>query len=66
MINEMMKIIDSLDIIIWIWKIWIWIWKKKPKNFIIFRKRMGNIHIDNDLVVDNEKSVCRTIPSFWE
>ena len=28
----------------------------KNTHFIIFRKRRGNIHIDNDLVVDNEKN----------
>ena len=44
--NKMKKIIDWLNI------------KKlslnlKKTHFIIFRKRRGNIHIDNDLVVDN-------------
>ena len=27
----------------------------KKTHFIIFRKRRGNIHIDNDFVVENEK-----------
>ena len=45
--NEMIKIIDWLNI------------NKSSLNlkntdFIIFRKQRGNIHIDNDLIVDNE------------
>ena len=45
--NEMIKIIDWLNIN----KLFLNLKKTK----IIFRKRRGNIHIDNDLVVDNEK-----------
>ena len=46
--NEMKKIIDWLNIN----KLSL---NLKKTHFIIFRKRRGNIHIDNDLVVDNEK-----------
>ena len=46
--NEMEKNIDWLNIN----KLSL---NLKKTHFIIFRKRMGNIHIDNDLVVDNEK-----------
>ena len=43
--NEMIKIIDCLNIN----KLSL---NLKKTHFIIFRKRRGNIHIDNDLVVD--------------
>ena len=46
--NEMEKNIDWLNIN----KLSL---NLKKTHFIIFRKRRGNIHIDNDLVVDNEK-----------
>ena len=46
--NEMKKNIDWLNIN----KLYL---NFKKTHFIIFRKRRGNIHIDNDLVVDNEK-----------
>ena len=46
--NKMEKIIDWLNIN----KLSL---NLKKIHFIIFRKRRGNIHIDNDLVVDNEK-----------
>ena len=46
--NEMIKIFDWLNIN----KLSL---NLKKTHFIIFRKRRGNIHIDNDLVVDNEK-----------
>ena len=46
--NEMEKNIDWLNIN----KLSL---NLKKTQFIIFRKRRGNIHIDNDLVVDNEK-----------
>ena len=47
--NEMMKIMYSLNIN----KLSL---DLKKTRFIIFRKQRGNIHIDNDLVVDNEKN----------
>ena len=46
--NEMKKIIDWLNINELSLNL-------KKTHFIIFRKRRGNIHIDNDFVVDNEK-----------
>ena len=47
--NEIIKIIDWLNIN----KLSL---NLKKTRFIIFRKRRRNIHIDNDLVVDNENT----------
>ena len=36
----------------------------KKTHFIIFRKRRRNFHIDNDLVVDNEKIIMSNHTKF--
>ena len=53
--DEMIKVIDWLNID----KLSL---NLKKTHFIIFRKRRGNIHIDNDLVVDNE---AIDIARYW-